>query len=274
MKTNYGFAIVVVVLILVSCISAEANIEPTSVSLTAVPTKTEPSPSSTPAPTDTPTPEPPTINIEEIYGTWVYAGHIFFQYNPDHTFAYAFSEASLADGPLDFGTFELDGSTFTFVSDPESAGCEPGRRGVYEISFPYPNRLEFVLIEDTCHDSENPAMTRMTPIEKAMVDDWQFKENPLYYLQITNDGQICYGDSLEAAAEQTICNSYVLESNLITETCGENNPECDAGQTCLASVKINIYDQLEYQVIPGNCDWDIHNAAAPYASHQFIRQYP
>ena len=267
--------VLIVGLIMAGCAGSQEIPRSSKTPPIIIPTNSEFSaPTATTVPTESPMPNHEAVDIEDIYGTWVFASHIFFQYNPDQTFAYAFSENDLASSPIDFGTFELNGSTFTFISAPGSPGCEPGRRGVYEIEFADLNRLDFYLVEDICHDNEHPAMTRISPIEKAIVGNWRFSDNPLYHMLIMDDGQICYGDFPETAVAHTNCNKYSLDGNLLTEVCGENNPECDAGAACLASVKVNYLDQLEYQVIPGKCEWGIHDNAIPTQSHKFYHLYP
>ncbi len=87
------------------------------------------------------------ISEMTLSGDWV--GSIFIRFSSDGTFAAAEAAHLFAEAPLDYGEYELLGSTLTFNSADDSITCQ-GVNGSYDLSFTEEGRLLFTLLEDSC----------------------------------------------------------------------------------------------------------------------------
>jgi hypothetical protein len=94
------------------------------------------------------------LTVEELSGTWRAGGLTFLRFNEDGTYRIALTE-SFENSTVDQGEFTLDGTLFTFISNENSAACEAGQRGSYEMEVleegpSGENRLEQIHVEDEC----------------------------------------------------------------------------------------------------------------------------
>jgi hypothetical protein len=85
----------------------------------------------------------------DIIGVWKQEGETYFQLNEDGTYRTAASFAFLEQAPLEVGQFQLEGTSFTFITSDESFECT-GLEGSYELELTEQGQLRFVVQEDAC----------------------------------------------------------------------------------------------------------------------------
>ena len=89
-----------------------------------------------------------TVAKEDLVGQWDRGG-VYVQFNADDTFRVARAADQLSSTPVDMGTFRIDGTEFSFISDDDSGIC-PGQTGLYEVQWVEEGALQFTFIEDPC----------------------------------------------------------------------------------------------------------------------------
>jgi len=92
----------------------------------------------------------PGIRVEDLTGIWRHPWGMHLKLNEDGTYRLAEIVARLETLPSEFGRFELEGTTFTFITSNESPGCT-GQTGSYQVELTEQGKLRFVpLQEDPC----------------------------------------------------------------------------------------------------------------------------
>jgi hypothetical protein len=95
--------------------------------------------------------------VEDLIGIWRHPGGIYLKLNEDGTYRLAEIVARLETLPNEFGRFELEGTTFTFITSNESPGCT-GQTGSYQVELTEQGKLRYVsLQEDPCQWRANNA---------------------------------------------------------------------------------------------------------------------
>ena len=100
-----------------------------------------------PGPTPAPT---PSIRVEDLSGLWYDAdGSEYLQLNEDGTYRVAMFVGFIEADPYEFGQFQLEGTTLTFITSDESPDCQ-GQTGSYRVEPTEEGQLRFELQEDAC----------------------------------------------------------------------------------------------------------------------------
>ena len=94
------------------------------------------------------------ITVDEIIGVWEEeTGWPFLFLNEDGTYVFADSKSSYGpENPLEFGLYELEGSTLTVHADDQSQGDCAGTSGSVHVEFIEEDKLRFTLIEEECSE--------------------------------------------------------------------------------------------------------------------------
>lgn len=110
----------------------------------------------------------------------------------------------------------------------------------------------------------------VAPVEKELLKEellgiWKFPVDG-YYLGFDEEGQLCYGGSEESVADKRWCYRYTLTESTVTETCmgGPEDQNCPlGGGICKARVSTNNEGQLQYQILPDQCNMLAHRLVPP-----------
>jgi hypothetical protein len=83
---------------------------------------------------------------EELYGVWLTPlESLYLEFDEDGSWSGA---ETLGSQPFDWGTFDFDGGTLTFIADPASSDCTVD--GSYEVTFITDDELSLSVIDDPC----------------------------------------------------------------------------------------------------------------------------
>ena len=110
-------------------------------------------------------------------------------------------------------------------------------------------------------------------LQEELIGIWQFPVDG-YYLGFDEDGWLCYGGSEESVAAKRWCNRYTLAGSIVTETCmgGPEDRNCPlAGGSCKAHVGINEEGQLQYRLLPDECNMLSYKQVPP-SQYAFTRK--
>jgi hypothetical protein len=110
-------------------------------------------------------------------------------------------------------------------------------------------------------------------LQEKLVGIWQFPVDG-YYLGFDEEGQLCYGGSEESVAAKRWCNRYTLAGSIVTETCigGPEDRNCPlGGGVCKAQVRINEAGQLQYRILPDECNMLPYRVVPP-SQYVFTRK--
>jgi hypothetical protein len=95
------------------------------------------------------------VTSEDMIGTWRKSGLDFRQFNEDGSYRIALAAESMENSTVDQGQFTLEGTLFSLISNADSAVCDEGQRGSYELEVLEDgplgeDRLQLTLVEDEC----------------------------------------------------------------------------------------------------------------------------
>ena len=96
-----------------------------------------------------------TVTSEDLIGTWQVTQLDYRQFHEDGSFQVALSVANMENSTVDQGEFTLEGTILVFISNADSAACEEGQRGSYEVEVVESgssgeDRLNLTHVEDEC----------------------------------------------------------------------------------------------------------------------------
>jgi hypothetical protein len=104
------------------------------------------------------------ITTEDLIGIWRDRAGIYTQFLEDGTFRATEVPGNLEAFALEWGTFQLQGSTLTMVTAEDHIGC-PGGTGKYEVSLNEDGDLVMTLLEDEC--STRGSILSSAPLEES-----------------------------------------------------------------------------------------------------------
>jgi hypothetical protein len=95
------------------------------------------------------------VTSEDLIGTWRVSALDFRQFDEDGSFRVFLAEQNPETSTVDRGEFEIEGKRLTFTSNADSAACQAGQRGTYEIQVlekgpSGEDRLRLIHVEDEC----------------------------------------------------------------------------------------------------------------------------
>jgi hypothetical protein len=92
----------------------------------------------------------PGVTAEDLIGLWYDADRFeYLQLNEDGTYRVAITLGYLEADPYEVGQYQLEGTSFTFITSNESPDCT-GQTGRYQVELTEQGQLQFVLQEDAC----------------------------------------------------------------------------------------------------------------------------
>jgi hypothetical protein len=214
-----------------------------------------------------PTPAPSSISVEDVIGLWYDADrNEYLQLNQDGTYRVATTVSFLEASPYEVGEFQLEGTSFTFITSNESPDCKD-QTGRYQVKLTEPGQLQFVLQEDACQaraDEQPGSWDRMPPTpvpgisQEDLIGIWTGSltvgtERITYVFQFNEDGTwraAQTADLLDCCPAEW--GEFQLEGTSLTFITSDESAFCK-GQTGTYELKLAEEDQLQFVLFEDAC---------------------